>query len=307
MATPQAEDGHVRIANDLYEALMCVALPGRAKDVFSAILRETWGWGKKQAQVSSRRIEALTGIRDGHVREVLAQLVAANMLIRIASPRGKTTTWAVQKDYERWRVRYRTEHQPAPAQGRPVEQRAPRQGRPQEGAGSALQDGAPPRPQDGAPSKQGLKQESNTSGRRRSARQGALLGVEPVDPKPRGHPAVALWCRLYEELLGTTYAVQPRWAKALKDRWALVPHDRFEEMLRLYLGDTSDRRAAESSYSVQVFDYRFDRLNRRAQGRERKREREREEEPLGQEGGDALGLATELEAECPSKKSAIAY
>lgn len=276
MSDPQVEDGHVRIANSLYEALVRAPIPGRHFRVWSAVLRETWGWRRKVGPVSTRSLAARTGIDQRSIRRVLDDLVGWRMLTRTSAGVGRPTVWSIQKDFEQWSPERRGEGTGAPGAGAPGGTGARGvHALTSEGTGALTSEGT------GAPPlKQDLKTIKTTARASRGAGQRRLPGTSAR--KPRGHPAVALWCELYRELLGTSYAVEGRAAKRLKDRWESVPPERFEAMARLFLSDPTDREAAETGYSVAVFDRRFDRLNRRAQAA-----RKRQAEPEPDDNGEA--------------------
>lgn len=99
MASPQKENGHVEIANELFEALYRFPIPGRQRRIFDAILRKTWGWGKKSDHIPLSQLANETGIDKSHVCHMLEWLKKANMIRRDSD--GKTT---IQKDYETWVV-----------------------------------------------------------------------------------------------------------------------------------------------------------------------------------------------------------
>lgn len=97
MASPQKENGHVEIANDLFEALCHFDMPGRQRRVFDAIMRKTWGWGKKSDRIPLSQIASLTGVKIKHVCEMLNWLKKANMITR--DLKGNTR---ILKDFDSW-------------------------------------------------------------------------------------------------------------------------------------------------------------------------------------------------------------
>jgi hypothetical protein len=50
MANPQAEHGHVDIANEIMEALAKISIPSEARRILDFILRKTYGWHKKEVK-----------------------------------------------------------------------------------------------------------------------------------------------------------------------------------------------------------------------------------------------------------------
>lgn len=99
MANPQKENGHVSVANDIWEALCRADIPGRQRRVLDVIIRKTWGWNKKHDLIPLSQLSEMTGIRRPHVCQLLNWLKAANMIVR--DDTGKTS---IQKDYEAWLV-----------------------------------------------------------------------------------------------------------------------------------------------------------------------------------------------------------
>lgn len=126
MANPQKEQGHVAVANDLWEALCRLDIPGRQRRVFDAIIRKTWGWHKKSDLIAISQLEQMTAIKRNHVCEMLNWLKSANMITR--DENGKT---AIQKDFEKWLV------PPAGLPPKGLPQSRPRDSRPRESASPA--------------------------------------------------------------------------------------------------------------------------------------------------------------------------
>jgi hypothetical protein len=64
MESPQLENGHFHIANELFEAIinkMPCRVPGPMA-IFLAVMRETYGFNRKSAEISTERLKKLTGI-----------------------------------------------------------------------------------------------------------------------------------------------------------------------------------------------------------------------------------------------------
>jgi len=96
MANPQAENGHVDIANEIVEALARTYLSSYESQVLWAIFRKTYGWHKKEDWVSNRQIANMTGIPESHVSRTIKKLVKRNII-------NKNGRWiSFQKDYEKW-------------------------------------------------------------------------------------------------------------------------------------------------------------------------------------------------------------
>jgi phage replication O-like protein O len=62
MANPQAENGHVDIANEIVEALAKIHLSSYESRVLWTVFRKTYGWHKKEDWITNTQIANLTGI-----------------------------------------------------------------------------------------------------------------------------------------------------------------------------------------------------------------------------------------------------
>lgn len=99
---PQVEDGYTRIANELFDAALAAHLPGSEFMVFMAIIRKTYGYNKKQDDVSASQIGDMCGIARNHVTTALKKLEAKQMIHKRAGTYGSVI--GIQKDYSRWIV-----------------------------------------------------------------------------------------------------------------------------------------------------------------------------------------------------------
>lgn len=102
MAKPQVEHGHVRIANDLFEALCRAPLSGRQFRVALAVLRETYGWSRKCAVISQSRLSQVTGISHKPSLTAITGTLEDHKIIICEHRHGKPTLFSVNKDYEQW-------------------------------------------------------------------------------------------------------------------------------------------------------------------------------------------------------------
>lgn len=98
--SPQLEDGHIRIANELFDAIMAFPFTGRQLKVVLAVLRKTYGYGKKEDDISASQIGTLCGIARSHVTATLQQLVGLNVLMKSAGHYGSMV--GINKDYSKW-------------------------------------------------------------------------------------------------------------------------------------------------------------------------------------------------------------
>jgi len=78
MANPQAEDGHVDIANEIVEILAKTYLSSYESQVLWAIFRKTYGWHKKEDWITNTQIAEMTGIAESHISRTLKKLIKIN-------------------------------------------------------------------------------------------------------------------------------------------------------------------------------------------------------------------------------------
>jgi phage replication O-like protein O len=100
--TPQLEDGFTRIANELFEAILGAGFTQRQILVLLTVLRKTYGYGKKEDDMSAAQIGQMCDVKRNHVTEVIGQLVSYNVLTR--SPGTFGLVLGINKNYRRWVV-----------------------------------------------------------------------------------------------------------------------------------------------------------------------------------------------------------
>jgi len=109
MASPQLEKGFVRIANELFERLYQSCLPGREHRAMEFILRVTYGYGRKTAEISSSELGVEIDCDPSDARKLLANLIRRNMLIRVSeSSSRKAAEYQINKNWERWKHERKT-------------------------------------------------------------------------------------------------------------------------------------------------------------------------------------------------------
>lgn len=75
------DDGFTRIANELLEAVMSADLTARQLKVILAVIRKTYGFGKKLDRITNTQIACMTGIHHTHVCTAKNEMIAMNILI----------------------------------------------------------------------------------------------------------------------------------------------------------------------------------------------------------------------------------
>ncbi|MGG4624002.1 replication protein [Serratia odorifera] len=82
------DDGYTRIANELLEAVMSADLTARQLKVSLAIIRKTYGFGKKVDRITNTQIASMTGIHHTHVCTAKNEMIAMNIVITSGSQIG---------------------------------------------------------------------------------------------------------------------------------------------------------------------------------------------------------------------------
>ena len=107
MATPQLENGHLRIANEIVDHLCRYRLSGQEWQILWVIIRKTYGWRKKMDRISKSQFAELTGIDRRKCSTILKRLEEKKVIIRGVPQKGdsrKAVTYGLNKDYRDWQV-----------------------------------------------------------------------------------------------------------------------------------------------------------------------------------------------------------
>jgi len=75
------DDGYTRVANELLEAVMSEDLTARQLKVFLAVMRKTYGFGKKTDRITNTQIAGMTGIHHTHVCTAKNEMIAMNIIV----------------------------------------------------------------------------------------------------------------------------------------------------------------------------------------------------------------------------------
>jgi len=102
MANPQKENGHIDIANEIAEVLAKINLRPYEWRTLWAVFRKTYGWHKKEDDISLTQFQNLTGLERRHQRKALKTLTEKNIIMRRKD--GYIVTYGFQKNYAQWKV-----------------------------------------------------------------------------------------------------------------------------------------------------------------------------------------------------------
>jgi len=100
MTTPQIENGFTMIANELLEAILGGKFSHREQSVIFAIIRKTYGYAKREDDMSAAQIGAMCGVARQHVTSTLNGLASRNVISKRPGRFGMIV--GIQKDYRKW-------------------------------------------------------------------------------------------------------------------------------------------------------------------------------------------------------------
>lgn len=100
MSSPQLENGYTPIANELLEALFQSELSRCEYQIVLAIIRKTYGYHKKMAELSNSQLALMTGIDRRNVGRTIRALSDKNILLRGTDT--NTHTIGLNKQYKEW-------------------------------------------------------------------------------------------------------------------------------------------------------------------------------------------------------------
>ena len=102
MAIPQKENGYTAIANEIMEALAKIRIPGEARQMLDVIIRKTYGFNKKQDQISTTQFMEATGLKRFIIHRARKRLLLANLITVSKNAHSQILTYSFQKNYEKW-------------------------------------------------------------------------------------------------------------------------------------------------------------------------------------------------------------
>ncbi len=101
MANPQLEDGYIKIANELYQALYRVSLSGSEFQIVGFVIYQTYGYNRKTRRMSASYIAKGTNMPVKTVRRCLKQLIN-NKIIIARGVSNSAKSYGINKNYEKW-------------------------------------------------------------------------------------------------------------------------------------------------------------------------------------------------------------
>lgn len=106
MASPQCENGHTQIANEIIEVLCRTNLSGLHLRIILIVIRFTFGFKRKEHQLSIRFIAKALNSSPNRVSEALKKLIEANIIHRVREGNKNHQPQVIKfnKDYDTWIV-----------------------------------------------------------------------------------------------------------------------------------------------------------------------------------------------------------
>lgn len=102
LINPQAENGHVDIANEILEALSCFRFSGAEWQIICVVLRKTYGWHKKADHISFTQFVLATKLPRRCVIRAIKQLVTKKTLLVTKVALGGVNLYSFNKHYNEW-------------------------------------------------------------------------------------------------------------------------------------------------------------------------------------------------------------
>ena len=104
MADIQVENGYVRIANELFDAICNSGFTALEIKVVLSVVRYTYGYNRKEAEISLGTIAKFLKCKGrSHVSEAVAHLIRANV-IHSVGVNNQTRILKINKDYDTWEI-----------------------------------------------------------------------------------------------------------------------------------------------------------------------------------------------------------
>lgn len=102
MASPQLEDGYLKIANEIWDQLVRYRIPGEQMQCLLFIIRKTYGYNKKWDAISGSQFVKATGLKKQSVHRAVKELVDKNIVSKNVD--GFIIKYCFNKNYKTWKV-----------------------------------------------------------------------------------------------------------------------------------------------------------------------------------------------------------
>lgn len=103
MASPQTENGHTRIANELLEAIAFRICNATWLKIMLFVIRITYGWQRKEVESNYQAFATKTGFAKDTIRHALEDMHRL-LLIDFRVVSRERFVISINKDYEQWKI-----------------------------------------------------------------------------------------------------------------------------------------------------------------------------------------------------------
>lgn len=101
--TAQLENGYTRIANELLDVIAMAKFNGSQFRIVLAVIRYTYGFNRKSAEMSVSYLSKATGIPERHVRKEVDRLIDGKVLIEYKEPtKTSSRELGLNKNHMEW-------------------------------------------------------------------------------------------------------------------------------------------------------------------------------------------------------------
>jgi len=100
------DDGFIRFANLLAEAILVTELSAIQIKIMVFILRRTYGWNSRDDAISIGNIAEVCNADRIHVTRQINELIRRNMIRRVASQPGKMSEYEIVTNIAEWDPHY---------------------------------------------------------------------------------------------------------------------------------------------------------------------------------------------------------
>jgi phage replication O-like protein O len=104
MSTPQLENGYTKIATEIMEALIKYRIPGEQMQCLLFIIRKTYGWHKKEDEISLSQFMEATGLIKPSVCRAINNLKLKNVIFVSKKANRTHPTYSFNKKHTEWKA-----------------------------------------------------------------------------------------------------------------------------------------------------------------------------------------------------------
>jgi len=104
MASPQKENGFIPISTELVDQFCRYRFSGEEWLVLWAVIRKTYGWQRKEDNISLSQLEALTGLPKPNIIRARSKLLSKKIIVISFDNKDNkpVAKYCIQKDYDKW-------------------------------------------------------------------------------------------------------------------------------------------------------------------------------------------------------------